>query len=178
MVQKTVKKLSQNVTNVTECCAMGGGTSTTERRHEKAIALLIGGASISKVAEETGYSRGGLSRLLHKNPIFQARLNRARIEARDEIMALVRSAISEVVIALRATLKNTGISPNVTLQATLSALPKLLELMIKHETGCIDERALTAETISSAISEMFTLMDTNPNDVNEALKKYEAELDI
>jgi len=51
-------------------------------------------------------------------------------------------------------------------------------LMIKHETGCIDERALTAETISSAISEMFALMDKNPNDVNEALKKYEAELDI
>jgi phage terminase small subunit len=52
-------------------------------KKEIAINALIGGASVTTAAQEAGYSRETLSRLLHDNVVFQAELNRRRIEAQD-----------------------------------------------------------------------------------------------
>ena len=147
------------------------------RRHERAIDLLVVGRSISEAARETGYRRETLSTLVHHNPVFKAKLNRRRLETRGELTATLREAIGEVIAAMRTALQSPKLTPGVVLQSSLAALPKLLSLVVELEEGITDARTLAEQAVPSGLTELFKGYEVDEREVQRLLQSSEAELD-
>jgi phage terminase small subunit len=140
-------------------------------RYATAIDELIGGASVTEAAAKAGYTRETLSRLIHKNVIFQAELNRRRHEARDAITGKLNEMIGRISEAVQRALVNPETPPGVVLQSGLSALPKLYALMRDQEVGSVD-----VEKLAQKIALSWSIM-ADTNEINGILRNAQKEIE-
>jgi hypothetical protein len=98
-------------------------------RYEAAIDALVSGSTITEAAKVSGYSRETLSRLRHENPVFVALLNKRRAEACDVVAGRIRELVDKIAGAVIAALESPELSSALIVQAGLSAIPKLTQIL-------------------------------------------------
>ena len=170
-MKKTTKKSAITTPKATKT-HNGGGLST---RWTAAIDLLVAGKTITTAAAESGCSREQLSRLKNHNPVFIAELNRCRSEARQETTAKLRGLINKIIDSVEAALQSPELSPYVTLQAGLSALPKLFELVSENEQGYTSAEAIAGTMVSTPFDMLD--IDGSKHEIAVLIAKSTAELE-
>ena len=143
-------------------------------KQEIAINALMRGASVSAAAQEAGYSRETLSRLLHDNVVFQAELNKRRVEAQDIITGKLSGLIERVIEAVGGAFDNADLPPVVVLQSGLSVLPKLYAMLDARKIGSVNSVTL-ANGKSNYIA---SLWGSDETEINNVLQSAYKELEI
>lgn len=101
--------------------------------YDIAINALVSGESVTNSAAIAGIRRETLSRWINGNPVFIAKLNEKKNEARGEGLAIVNSIVAQSAAALRVALRHPEINPTAVVQSIMSMLPKMYKLMLEQE---------------------------------------------
>jgi hypothetical protein len=110
--------------------------------YDMAIDALVSGESITNAAAIAGIRRETLSRWINKNPVFIAKLNERKNEARGESIAIVNSIVAQSAAALRVALRHPEINPTAVVQSIMSMLPKMYKLLLEQEDAPISPLAV------------------------------------
>ncbi|GHV30811.1 hypothetical protein FACS1894167_12230 [Synergistales bacterium] len=140
---------------------------------EAAIDSIIGGASITDAAASVGITRETLSRWLHRNPIFMARLNERRAEVRDVKFAGLISLIETIEEGVKTAFEDSDVPAAVKIQSGLSALPKFYAMLVAFDTGTTNPETVARKIVSIPMIEQF---DDLPPTIAVALMEAEREL--
>jgi hypothetical protein len=101
--------------------------------YDIAIDALVRGESVTNSAAIAGVRRETLSRWINGNPVFIAKLNEKKNEARGESLAIVNSIVAQSATALRVALRHPEINPTAVVQSIMSMLPKMYKAIIEQE---------------------------------------------
>ena len=98
--------------------------------YDMAIDALVSGESVTNAAALAGVRRETLSRWLHGNPVFIAKYNVKKNEARKESLAGINSIVAQSATALRVALRHPDINPTAVVQSIMSMLPKMYAALL------------------------------------------------
>jgi hypothetical protein len=127
--------------------------------YDIAIDALVSGESVTNAAAIAGIRRETLSRWINGNPVFIAKLNKKKNEARGESLAIVNSIVAQSAVALRVALRHPEINPTAVVQSIMSMLPKMYKLMLEQEDAptsplavLIDEEAKKRRSEAASVA--------------------------
>jgi hypothetical protein len=155
--------------------------TVSNTRYETAIDALVLGSTITEAAKASGYSRETLSRLRHGNPVFVALLNKRRAEACDVVTGRLRELIDKLAGAVIAALDSPDLSSALVVQAGLSAIPKLAQMLATSYPTMADMKpGAIAEQMGLVENPLLKVLDTTGEEQAklEVCKRAEKELAI
>lgn len=101
--------------------------------YDIAIEALVSGESVTNSAAIAGIRRETLSRWINGNPVFIAKLNQKKNEARGESLSVIHSIVAQSAAALRIALRHPDINPTAVVQSVMSMLPKMYKTLLEQE---------------------------------------------
>jgi hypothetical protein len=128
-----------------------------------------------------GIRRETLSRWLHGNPVFIAKLNEKKNEARHEGIACINSIVVQSVTALGGALRHPDINPTAVVQSIMSMLPKMYAIMLEQGDAETASRNIMLNLLCKQSMAQDALYFDNPEEAEVMLKQYidahEAEME-
>lgn len=139
--------------------------------YDTAIDALVSGESVTNAAALAGVRRETLSRWLHGNPVFIAKYNVKKNEARKESLAGINSIVAQSATALRVALRHPDINPTAVVQSIMSMLPKMYAALLaqgEEETDPLN--VMLSENRRKTLAEWDILSKPLPDRTRAALK--------
>jgi hypothetical protein len=135
-----------------------------------AIEALVSGESVTNAAAFAGVRRETLSRWLNHNPVFIAKYNVKKNEAKQESLSSINSIVAQSAAALRVALRHPGINPTAVVQSIMSMLPKMYAALLAQGDEETDPlMLLISKERGKKLSEWKMLAKEIPDNVRAAL---------